>query len=219
MTAKSNCNIRSGPSTDTPIVGSLRANQEIQVVARNDKGDWYQLADEGWVFAQLVDGSADLPLAAPSPTPAPTPTEYYAGSITGIMSGDIKVNLQNQFGMTCSGPEEAGTFVGPNTWDCIREFSDGRIYLKFYGSVAKIHTLWAYIEQSSPSVEMSNAYLGFVVSFADDVWNVDQAQEWIAKNVGKSEDVSTKIRGVTFKLMGPQTKRVLGIYAKNNDLQ
>lgn len=72
-------NLRAGPGTDYPVVGSLSAGQSLQIVAANPAGDWHQLEDGAWVAAFLVaNPPAGLPVAtaAPPPTPtiAPTPT-------------------------------------------------------------------------------------------------------------------------------------------------
>jgi micrococcal nuclease len=59
-----NANLRSGPGTDYEIVGGVVAGDPLEVVARNEAGDWYQLADGVWIFAELVgDAPEGLPVA------------------------------------------------------------------------------------------------------------------------------------------------------------
>ena len=76
-------NLRSGPGTAYPTVGTLSQGQAVELVARNEAGDWVQLtAPDGnpaWLAAFLVDNvPGDLPiisapaieLAAPAPVDA-----------------------------------------------------------------------------------------------------------------------------------------------------
>ena len=59
-----NANLRSGPGTYYEIVGGVEAGDPLEVVARNEAGDWYQLADGVWIFAELVgDPPGSLPVA------------------------------------------------------------------------------------------------------------------------------------------------------------
>jgi hypothetical protein len=52
---QSSINVRSGPGTTYAVVGGLARNAEIQVVGRNEAGDWLKIADpQGWVSAALV---------------------------------------------------------------------------------------------------------------------------------------------------------------------
>ncbi|MBX2998319.1 MAG: SH3 domain-containing protein [Caldilineaceae bacterium] len=60
-------NVRGGPGTDFPIVGSLVQGNSVSILARNEAGDWLQIETPqgmGWVFAPLVETSipiAELP--------------------------------------------------------------------------------------------------------------------------------------------------------------
>lgn len=68
--ANSNANLRSGPGTGFPVVGGVKAGDALKVTARNQAGDWLQLADGAWIAAFLVDGApASLPVATDLPTP------------------------------------------------------------------------------------------------------------------------------------------------------
>ncbi len=69
-------NLRAGPSTAfDPPVGSIAANQEVEIVAVSEERDWYKIryADgEAWIYADLVSTAGDtasLPLDA-GPPPA-----------------------------------------------------------------------------------------------------------------------------------------------------
>jgi uncharacterized protein YraI len=65
-------NLRAGPGTGFAIVGGVKAGDKIEVVSRTPAGEWYQLASGTWIFAQLVTGALDVPVAKAIPTPAPT---------------------------------------------------------------------------------------------------------------------------------------------------
>jgi uncharacterized protein YraI len=77
-------NVRSGPGTDYPIVGTVTSGQQSDITAKNPEGDWWEITlpsgQTGWVYAPLVQTSGDtstiaiatnIPAAPPTPTPAP----------------------------------------------------------------------------------------------------------------------------------------------------
>lgn len=75
-TANTNANLRQGPGTNYRIVGGVKAGAPLDIVAKNAAGDWYQLASGNWIFAALVDGAPDVPVAAePAPAPAAAPAQ------------------------------------------------------------------------------------------------------------------------------------------------
>ena len=75
-------NVRSGPSTDYPVVGVLVAGQSMPALGRSVGGDWVQIVYPGveggvaWVYAYLVSVNSTLSVVEPPPTPTPrvTPT-------------------------------------------------------------------------------------------------------------------------------------------------
>lgn len=72
MAANTNANLREGPGTDYPIVGSTVTGQALEPIGRNSAGDWLQLATGAWIAATLVNNlPADLPVIAVAPV-APT---------------------------------------------------------------------------------------------------------------------------------------------------
>ena len=71
--APKGANLRGGPGTNYPVVGGVKAGDALSIVARNAKGDWYQLANGVWIAASLVaNAPAGLPVAAVIPTPPAT---------------------------------------------------------------------------------------------------------------------------------------------------
>lgn len=91
-TATGNANLRGGPGTNFAVVGSVTANQALQITGRNADGSWYQLANGNWIAAFLVENAptsiavvaAPVPQSStaepapvvnnPTPTPVPAPT-------------------------------------------------------------------------------------------------------------------------------------------------
>lgn len=70
-------NLRGGPGTGHPIVGSARVGQVVKIIACNQDCSWYQLETNAWIAAFLVeretnDPSPAEPLPPADATPAPT---------------------------------------------------------------------------------------------------------------------------------------------------
>lgn len=79
-------NVREGPGTTFGVIGVVTSGQRVQVLARNELGDWWQICclpgtnREGWVATQFLQPNFDLgqtdaliPVAAELP-PTPEPT-------------------------------------------------------------------------------------------------------------------------------------------------
>jgi hypothetical protein len=66
-------NVRSGPGTDSRVLGQLNYREEIEVLGTNQAGDWYQIRfddGEGWVAVYLTSETLPLPATTVSiPTP------------------------------------------------------------------------------------------------------------------------------------------------------
>lgn len=66
-------NVRQGPGTQYPSVGTLAAGDSVEIIGRNADGSWWAIAFRGgsaWVFADLVtpeDDVSGVPLVAPPP--------------------------------------------------------------------------------------------------------------------------------------------------------
>jgi len=80
--AATTVNLRSGPGTNYPLVGTLTANSSATIIGRDAKGTWWQiqLADGkmAWVATSVVKATHidQVPIvqAPPPPTPAQPPT-------------------------------------------------------------------------------------------------------------------------------------------------
>lgn len=69
--ANGDANLRAGPGTEYAVVGGVATGSPLQVVARNEAGDWVRLADGNWMAGFLVDGlPGDLPVAVVEAPPA-----------------------------------------------------------------------------------------------------------------------------------------------------
>jgi hypothetical protein len=79
-------NLRGGPGTNYPVVGSANAGDSFAIVGVNGQGDWWQIAladGLAWVYGPLVSAEAadgvpvaeapPLPTRPPTQPPAPTP--------------------------------------------------------------------------------------------------------------------------------------------------
>jgi len=62
-------NVRAGPGIDFPIVGAYAQNDRLTMLARNEAGDWVEIAlpvGSGWVYVPLLQTDspvADLPVS------------------------------------------------------------------------------------------------------------------------------------------------------------
>jgi hypothetical protein len=89
FTANENVNIRSGPGTSYPRLGSLEAGDVYEIVGKNAAGDWLEFVYDGdaaWVTVDMVTTSGNMdavevaqniapppaPTSAPRPRPQPT---------------------------------------------------------------------------------------------------------------------------------------------------
>ncbi len=73
-------NVRNGPSTLYPIIGSLLAGTDLELVGRNADSSWFVVPyglSQGWVFGGLLTVTGEvssLPvISAPPPPPTATP--------------------------------------------------------------------------------------------------------------------------------------------------
>jgi len=74
-------NVRSGPSTDYPIVGRLAAGDAVTITGQNAAGTWWQVCcageKSGWIYGALAESqgeTGDVPVVRDVPPPPPTPT-------------------------------------------------------------------------------------------------------------------------------------------------
>ncbi len=58
-TALTNANLRSGPSTEFPILGGTTIGEELTIVARNADNSWLKLNNGGWISTRLVNNPPD----------------------------------------------------------------------------------------------------------------------------------------------------------------
>jgi hypothetical protein len=65
-------NLRSGPGTDYPIVGSANVGDVVEIVGQSADGTWFVLANNSWIAAFLVNNPpVDLPVVEAPALPAP----------------------------------------------------------------------------------------------------------------------------------------------------
>jgi uncharacterized protein YgiM (DUF1202 family) len=64
-TVNTTANLRSGPGTNFPVVGSVTVGTRVSVVGRNQAGTWFRLIGGEWIAAALVNNPpADVPVVA-----------------------------------------------------------------------------------------------------------------------------------------------------------
>jgi hypothetical protein len=57
----SSINVRSGPGTSFTVVGGLPRDSQVEVLGRNQAGDWLKISEpSGWIFAELVSLSVSV---------------------------------------------------------------------------------------------------------------------------------------------------------------
>jgi len=115
VVAGANVNLRSGPGLAYPVVATLRAGQEADILARNAAGDWWQLAWTGgklvWVAAAVVRSLGPVNTVAlaeniPPPPPTPTPRPTTPPTPSGPDFKLVSVRLWDAI-------ENGGSFNGP----------------------------------------------------------------------------------------------------------
>lgn len=101
-------NVRSGPGTVYPVIGSLQPGETRQITGRNEAGDWWQFdynGRPGWVSGQVVIADAvasqvAVVKAPPTPAPIATPIGGGTGKIAfySYRTGNDEIYLMNADG-------------------------------------------------------------------------------------------------------------------------
>jgi uncharacterized protein YgiM (DUF1202 family) len=114
--ASGETNLRAGPGTEYPVVGSLPAGGSAEIIGRNQAGTWLQLdsqaGDSVWIIADRVEVTGLLESLAvvvipPTPTPAATATPARPGLVADFESGSAwRIGNQN-YGQLASSREQA----------------------------------------------------------------------------------------------------------------
>ncbi len=110
--ALANINLLSNPSINFPVIGRLEANTVIELVGRNDSGDWvYAITEElsGWVNVPLLEVVDDVMIldevsddfsAPPSVSATPMQAVYFSSGI-----GETKCNEVPEDGILIQSPQ------------------------------------------------------------------------------------------------------------------
>lgn len=95
-------NLRSGPGTNYPVASQAKKGQVFDILAKNQKGSWYQITANGkkvWVindpkFTATIGDTGSITVATnipkPPPTPKPRPTNTPAPTPTPAPSYPFK---------------------------------------------------------------------------------------------------------------------------------
>jgi len=124
---KSSANVRFGPSVNTRVVGSLKANDRVIVLGRNDDGSWLRIMQEGgvngWIKATLVNleyGSVN-DFGVVTPLPSPTPLPGKPGNTAPGQNG-INYTYKDEYGTTYNYTLPCGAAIPPGATcvcDCV----------------------------------------------------------------------------------------------------
>ena len=63
VTINGNMNVRGGPGTFYPVLGTASAGEQFAITGKNSSGSWWRISyneQPGWVFSQLVTASGPL---------------------------------------------------------------------------------------------------------------------------------------------------------------
>lgn len=81
VTINNDMNVRGGPGTNYPIIGTASPGQQFPIAGKNPAGDWWKInynGQAGWVFGQLVTATnakhAQMAAIIPAPPSTPKPT-------------------------------------------------------------------------------------------------------------------------------------------------
>ncbi len=104
---KQNINLRGGPGTEYAVAGSAKAGEPLEIVGKNQAGNWLQVLVAGkqaWLSASLVTVQGDtkgVPVPANIPTPPPQPTAAPAAAAPkgGAPSGVLLYSVANMSAM------------------------------------------------------------------------------------------------------------------------
>ena len=86
---KTNMNVRAGPGTNYPIIGSAKQGQSYRVTGRNANSDWWQIdfgGKRGWLAASLTEGQFSVSVISVV-TPPPMPTSLSPKSSNSLPKG------------------------------------------------------------------------------------------------------------------------------------
>ncbi len=94
-------NVRQGPGTNFPIIGTASPGQQYPITGKNHAGDWWEInynGQAGWVFGQLVSPTnaehvrlATQPTSTPRPRPTHTPRATSAVDSLHCIGGKLIV--------------------------------------------------------------------------------------------------------------------------------
>ncbi len=167
-------NLRSGPGTTYSILGSVQANQSLDITGKTSGGDWLQLSNGNWIAAFLVTNApVDLP-NVDVPTPAIVPdvvSEQPAPSST-LTYQDIEEawDRTSEFGQsyTCGHFEFTVTkaWRTKSLWQYDRDYVAQGEWLLVFVDVKNISPGTSYFGRTSPRLVLTK--YGDISAMVDD---------------------------------------------------
>jgi uncharacterized protein YgiM (DUF1202 family) len=115
-------NLRSGPGLEFPIIGGTITGQTINIVARNEAGDWFLLDNGGWVATFLVANPPTISAvpvfnpnaAAPAPIESPVITTTTTVTATAPLTSTAPATTTSAATSTVLGVEDNLYLVDAN---------------------------------------------------------------------------------------------------------
>lgn len=114
--ASGETNLRAGPGTEYPVVGTLPDAGSAEVIGKNQAGTWLQLDSQDgssvWIIANRVEttglmDSVPVVAAPPTPTPAAPPTPARPGLVADFESGSAWRLGDQNYGQLAPSREQA----------------------------------------------------------------------------------------------------------------
>ena len=138
-TVNSTANLRNGPGTTYPVVGSLAAGTAIEITGCNDDCSWYQVGPNGWVSASLVTASATGP-AASAPAAAPITIVGWNVESGGALQNVVADRLANFQDVDIWGLSEVNA-IDAEAFEFGAEEGEGANYGSYLGTTGRADRL------------------------------------------------------------------------------
>lgn len=153
-----------------------------------------------------VPTNTPLPIRTLTSTLAPTVTiEPSAAGLPGLLPADVRVNVEDQFGMSCNGPNTRG---GITTWACIRNVGTAVLRVDIYSlGGLQVDIIDARIAGFF-NADTAAKFLGFIATMPYDGAEPATARLWVINNISKAK-AETTMGNVWFELSGDDSLREL----------
>ncbi|WP_213997058.1 hypothetical protein [Tepidanaerobacter syntrophicus] len=143
--------------------------------------------------------------------------------IPGLMSGDIKVNLEKTWGLTFSGPEsgdiliqDRGETVDPDTGVTLmcNIFETSPLEIQWVDFIVNASMVAGIVDIDTINA-VTEGYFGYCATLPYDNAEPEKAKEWVENNVSKATKAGNVIKAqfgpATFQMFGTEYFRTLRV--------